>query len=103
MDYIKNETKNIAKFFGDQNILKLSIAFIISLQINNLATNFVNDLLSPLVVAILGKKVSSMDDLYIEINGAKFNYGHFIKTLFQVMLLMIILYYVIAISSKYIV
>lgn len=94
-------SSGIVDKFSVNNVIQIGIAFIISMQINTVAASFVDDLLSPTIVAVLGIKATSMDKLYFEIRGARFNYGRFILTTITFILTLTFIYYLLILTSKY--
>ena len=70
------------KFAFRGNIIDLAIAFIIGLAFQKIVTSFVNDIIMPLIAALIGDV--KFTDLVWKINGdVTLNYGAFIQTIFE--------------------
>jgi len=63
------------------NIVDLAVAFVIGLAFAAVVNSLVNDLIMPIVAAIIGKP--NFDDLNFTINSATFRYGAFITVVIQ--------------------
>ena len=102
MQVIESEISGVGKFLMEENIIQLGIAFIISIQLNQVTSSLIDDILSPFLLLQFGAdKTQSMKDLYIEIYSVRINYGTFLLALMKFLLLVIILYNVVLIMAKY--
>ena len=63
------------------NIIELAVAFVMGLAFAAVVNSFVNDLVMPLIAAIIGKP--DFRDLTFTINDATFRYGAFITIVIQ--------------------
>jgi large conductance mechanosensitive channel len=63
------------------NIVELAVAFVMGLAFAAVVNSFVNDLVMPLIAAIIGKP--DFRDLTFTINDATFRYGAFITIVIQ--------------------
>jgi large conductance mechanosensitive channel len=73
--------KEFRDFLLRGNILELAVAFVIGLAFAAVVNSFVNDLVMPLIAAIIGKP--DFRDLTFTINDATFRYGAFITIVIQ--------------------
>lgn len=102
MQAIESEIEGVGKFLMEENIIQLGIAFIISIQLNQVTSSLVDDILSPFLLLLFGAdKTQSMKDLYFEIRSVRINYGSFLLALIKFLLLVIILYNVVLVLAKY--
>ena len=91
---VTQQAKEFYEFLVKNNIIQIGTAFIIGTQINNLATAFVDNIVSPVVVAISSKdSTKNLSQTYVEILGVRFQIGQFIMTLLKFMIMMLVLYY----------
>jgi len=73
--------KEFREFLLRGNIVDLAVAFVIGLAFAAVVNSLVNDLIMPIVAAIIGKP--NFDDLTFTINNATFRYGAFITVVIQ--------------------
>jgi large conductance mechanosensitive channel len=63
------------------NIVELAVAFVMGLAFAAVINSLVNDLITPLIAMIIGKR--DFSDLTFTINDAVFRYGSFLTALIQ--------------------
>jgi large conductance mechanosensitive channel len=73
--------KEFRDFLLRGNIIELAVAFVMGLAFAAVVNSFVNDLVMPLIAAIIGKP--DFRDLTFTINDATFRYGAFITIVIQ--------------------
>ena len=73
--------KEFRDFLLRGNIVELAVAFVIGLAFAAVVNSLVNDLIMPVIAAIIGKPDFSA--LTFTINDAKFRYGAFITNVIQ--------------------
>ena len=73
--------KEFRDFLFRGNIVELAVAFVIGLAFAAAVNSLVNDLIMPIIAAIIGKP--NFNDLTFTINGATFRYGAFITSVIQ--------------------
>jgi large conductance mechanosensitive channel len=73
--------KEFRDFLLRGNIVELAVAFVMGLAFAAVVNSFVNDLVMPLIAAIIGKP--DFRDLTFTINDATFRYGAFITIVIQ--------------------
>jgi large conductance mechanosensitive channel len=73
--------KEFRDFLLRGNIVELAVAFVMGLAFAAVVNSFVNDLVMPLIAAIIGKP--DFRDLTFTINEATFRYGAFITIVIQ--------------------
>jgi large conductance mechanosensitive channel len=71
--------KDFKTFLLRGNVVDLAVGIVIGVAFGLLVTAFVNDLIMPIVAAIIGKP--SFDQLSFTINGSTFLYGAFLTEL----------------------
>lgn len=94
--YISNGMKNsydgFINFLVSKNIIGIGLAFIISTNINNLASNFIDNIISPIIQKIRANSDKKLKDVKFDIFGIKFEIGDFIMTLLKFIITMIFVY-----------
>ena len=73
--------KEFRDFLLRGNIVDLAVAFVIGLAFAAVVNSLVNDLIMPIVAAVIGKP--NFNDLTFTINNATFRYGAFITVVIQ--------------------
>jgi large conductance mechanosensitive channel len=73
--------KEFRDFLLRGNIIELAVAFVMGLAFAAVVNSFVNDLVMPLIAAIIGKP--DFRDLTFTINDAVFRYGAFLTIVIQ--------------------
>ncbi len=73
--------KEFRDFLLRGNIVELAVAFVMGLAFAAVVNSLVNDLIMPIIAAIIGKP--NFDDLTFTINSATFRYGAFITHVIQ--------------------
>ena len=73
--------KDFRDFLLRGNIVELAVAFVMGLAFAAVVNSLVNDLIMPVIAAIIGKP--DFSGLTFTINDAKFRYGAFITHLIQ--------------------
>jgi large conductance mechanosensitive channel len=79
------------KFLLRGNVVDLAIAVIIGAAFGALVAAFTNDLLTPLIAAILGKP--NLDSLQFTIHNAVFHYGAFLSAVITFVILVAVVYF----------
>jgi large conductance mechanosensitive channel len=73
--------KEFRDFLLRGNIVELAVAFVMGLAFAAVVNSLVNDLIMPIIAAIIGKP--NFDDLTFAINSATFRYGAFVTHVIQ--------------------
>lgn len=71
--------KDFREFLLRGSVADLTVAIVIGFAFNNLVTALVSDFITPLIVAVTGKK--DFTGLVFHIHGSAFTYGHFLNAL----------------------
>lgn len=100
--YVAPQVVHIKDFIIEQQILKIGIAFIISSQVNQLFSSFIDNILTPLILLLVGAdKTQKLSDLYIEIYSVQITYGEFLLAVIRFIIMMIIMYYIILLLNQF--
>jgi large-conductance mechanosensitive channel len=91
------KTENIASFFGALNLGVLSSVFLIITAVAGFAAGITSELVDPVVARILG---DNYDKKTLDVGGIKFRYGVIISGAFQLLLLLMIAYFIARVSSR---
>ena len=86
----KRGMKGFVEFIRKQGVVGLAVRFIIGLATAGVVTAMVNDLINPIIGAILGE--GSLDTIKFHIGDAVFNYGHFIGVLINFVIILAVVY-----------
>lgn len=73
--------KEFRDFLLRGNIVELAVAFVMGLAFAAVVNSLVNDLIMPIIAAIIGKP--NFNDLTFTINDATFRYGAFLTNVIQ--------------------
>ena len=93
---VSSEITDFTNFFASTHVIPIAVAFIIAAQITQLSSNFVDDILSPIISVIINEKdEESLKNTYIDIFGARIMIGSFIASLLKFIIMLIIIYYVV--------
>jgi large-conductance mechanosensitive channel len=92
---------NFYKFLKNKNIIPLGLAFIISININKLANDFITNIISPIVNRIFGQtdKVQ-LKDRVLTILGIRFELGNFLISALQFIVILYIVYFVFTLTIE---
>jgi large conductance mechanosensitive channel len=71
--------KGFRDFISRGNVVELAVAVVVGAAFTALVTSMVEDLLTPIIAAIIGEP--DFSDLSFTINGSVFTYGNFINAL----------------------
>jgi large conductance mechanosensitive channel len=77
------------------NVVDLAVAVVIGAAFTRIIAAFVEDLLTPLIAAIVGKPDFSA--LTFKVNGSQFRYGDFVNALIAFMLVAAVIYFLVVV------
>lgn len=84
--------KDFRDFLLRGSVADLAVAIVIGFAFNSLVTALVSDFITPLVVAISGKK--DFTGLVFHIHGSAFTYGHFLNALMSFVVIAAVIFLV---------
>ena len=93
---LKEELKGFLQFLLDRNIFQSGISFLIATQVNSLAKNIIESIVTPILERVLDKKIRNQDT---EVFGIKFKTGQLILNLINFMIVMFFIYYLYRITK----
>lgn len=86
--------KDFLDFMISSNILQIGFGFIIATNANKLASDFVENIISPIINFLLGgNNEKILKDYIINIFGINFQIGNFILSLIKFIIIFFLLYY----------
>lgn len=91
---IKNTLSDFSEFILDYGVLQIGIAFVIGVQLNRLTTDFVDNIIAPIIDRFTKNDEVNLRRKKLEVFGIEFELGNFIVSLINFFLLMIILFYI---------
>lgn len=81
------------EFIARGNVVELAVAVVIGAAFTALVTSMVEDLLTPVIAAIIGEPDFSA--LTFTINGSRFTYGNFINALISFLSVAVVVYFLV--------
>jgi large conductance mechanosensitive channel len=75
------------------NIVELAVAFVMGLAFAAVVTSLVEDIINPIIAAIVGKP--DFSDLTIDVGDAVITYGNFISTLINFVLVALAIFFLV--------
>ena len=93
-------SKDFLNFIGEHDIIKIGAAFIISSQINQIAANFTENIISPVIKATISNDINTLKETRLNILGINFELGAFVAAILRFFVTMIVLYYIFKITGK---
>lgn len=99
VENIKDSASNFTEFIVSYNIIQLGMAFIISTQINRLASDFIDNIISPIIERFVSNDDVDLRRKKLNIFGIEFEIGNFVTSILKFVLLLIILYYIFKITG----
>jgi large conductance mechanosensitive channel protein len=101
MDLNSIEIKSFKQFMLSKSILEIGVALVIGSQITELASTFVENILSPVLQIICSSdKTLKLDFLNFKFYGTDIYCGKFMNSLLKFIITMVILYYILKITGK---
>ena len=100
---MKKFIEEFKKFALKGNVMDLAIGVIIGAAFQNIVSALTNDFITPLIAAITGKTDENGGVVIggqFTINGATFNYGDFISSIINFLIMALILFLLIKIIRK---
>lgn len=82
------------QFLLDNKIIQLSTAFIIGTQANRLGSDFVDNIISPIINRVVGGQQDTLNNLRLEIFGIRFEIGNFLASFMKFIIFMFVLFYI---------
>lgn len=95
---MKEMLRGFRDFLMRGNVIDLAVAVVVGAAFTAVVTSLVDNLLTPLIAALVGKP--SFDDLTFTINGAVFYYGTFLTALINFVLVAAALYFAVVLPLK---
>ena len=92
---IISQISHFLKFINDKKVLELGVAFIISTQVNALATVFNSTIVMPVIGYLIGGHRDSLAQLKIPIGKSYILVGDFLTALVNFMMIIYIVYLVV--------
>lgn len=94
LDFLKNNVTGILTFLFEKNIIQTMVGLIIASQVSKV-TNVLSDvIISPTIQVISFGEFSKLEDFKIHLFGVEFKIGLLIITLVNLLIVLIIVYYI---------
>lgn len=84
--------KGFLEFIKEQGVIGLAVGFILGGAIAKLVASLVSDIINPILGIILGA-AKGLDTAYLSLGPAKILYGHFISSLIDFLVIVLVVYY----------
>jgi large-conductance mechanosensitive channel len=91
---------DFTNFLLEKKVIDLGLAFIISTNINRIASDFVENIISPIINRFVSTDKNKLKDATINIFGIKFEIGNFFNSLLKFVIMMFVIYYIYKIFKK---
>jgi large conductance mechanosensitive channel len=95
---MQNLWNDFKKFVMQGDLVAVAVAFIIGLAFKTVVDSLVNDIIMPIVGAIVGKP--SFDDLTLEIGDGVIRYGSFINAIINFLIIAATLFVIVKAYEK---
>lgn len=83
--------KGFIEFIKSQGIVGLAVGFIMGGSITKLITDFVNNIINPIIGIFMG--ATNLENSYLQIADAKIMWGNFISSLINFIIIALIVYF----------
>jgi large conductance mechanosensitive channel len=83
------------KFILRGNVVDLAVAVVVGVAFAAVVTAFVNDLITPLIAAIFGKR--NFSNLYFTVHNSRFMYGSFINALLSFLIIATVVFFAVVV------
>ena len=90
--------KEFKEFAFKGNLVDLAVAFVLGLAITAVVQSIVNDVIMPIIAAIVGKQ--SFEDLAFDIGDASITYGNLINALIYFLIVAWVLFLIVKAVNK---
>jgi large-conductance mechanosensitive channel len=87
---VSNTMKEFIDFLIDNRIIQSGTSFIIALQVNKLGSDFVDNIISPIINRIIDGPNQKLKEQKLEIAGIKFELGNFFSSLLKFIIFMFV-------------
>lgn len=88
---MKNQLQEFKKFIMRGNVVDLAVAVVVGTAFSAVVTALVNNMLTPLIAAVVGKP--DFSNLLFTINSSQFKYGEFINALIAFLSVSIVVFF----------
>ena len=83
------------KFILRGNVVDLAVAVVVGVAFAAVVTAFVNDLITPLIAAIVGKQ--DFSSLYFTVHHSRFKYGSFVNALLSFLIIATVVFFAVVV------
>ena len=89
------EVNSFKEFLEQYRIIQIAVAFIISFNLNDLTTNFVSGIISPILNALIGSDSNvKLSARTLKIGSVVFQIGNLIQSIITFVIIIFIIYYI---------
>jgi len=89
------EVTSFKDFLEQYKIIQIAVAFIISFNLNDLTTNFVAGIISPILNALMGSNTNiKLSSRTLKIGSVVFPIGSLIQSIITFLIIIFIIYYI---------
>lgn len=99
IEKIKKEASEFKKFISRGNVIDMAVGVIIGSAFSKIVTSLVQDLLMPIIGVVLGGL--NFSDLSLKIGSSNVNYGLFIQSIVDFLIISLSIFIMIKIFSKF--
>lgn len=98
MEGVSDMLQEFKEFAFKGNLIELAVAFILGLAFSTVVTSFVDDIIMPIVGAVVSDK--SFADLTFEIAGVDIRYGSFLTALLYFLIVAWVLFLIVKAANR---
>ena len=99
IEKIKKEASEFKKFISRGNVIDMAVGVIIGSAFSKIVTSLVQDLLMPVIGVVLGGL--NFSDLSLKIGSSSVDYGLFVKSIVDFLIISLSIFIMIKIFSKF--
>jgi len=96
---VKKEANEFKKFISRGNVVDMAVGVIVGGAFSKIVTSLVNDILMPIIGIIIGG--AKFSSLSIEIQGGKIEYGSFIQSVVDFLIIAFCIFIMIRLFEKF--
>lgn len=99
---IEYTTNDFISFLLSNRVLQIGMAFAISTQVNKLVSDFIDNIISPIIKRFVDKeRETTLKQKKVTIFGIEFEIGNFIMSILKFFIIMIVFYAIFKLFNKY--
>jgi large-conductance mechanosensitive channel len=91
---------NFITFLETSNVLQLGIAFVLSMNVNKLSNDFIDNIIAPIINRLFDiTKTTTLSERVLEVGGIRFKLGNFFTSILKFVITLYFLYIIYSIAG----